>query len=121
MHITAIQKFIQDHPPVKIDHLTTSEINSEFVKPETKGTSRSYIQKYISLQDETSGVPLVSAATVFVSHAWRYSFYDVVVDVMEQYASQHPDPYFWFDLFTNNQNEVSTKDFDWFCTTFRNG
>ena len=56
-----------------------------------------------------------------MSHAWRYSFYDVVVDVMEQYAREFPDAYFWFDLFTNNQNEVSNKDFDWFCTTFRNG
>jgi hypothetical protein len=27
--------------------------------------------------------------------------------------------YFWFDLFTNDQNNVVGKDFDWFCTTFR--
>ena len=40
---------------------------------------------------------------------------------MEQYAEDHPDAYFWFDLFTNNQNEVANKDFDWFCSTFRNG
>lgn len=120
MHITAIRRFIEDHPKVKVDHLTTSEINSAFVKPETKHTNQSYIQLYKDAQDPTTGIPLVSTATVFVSHAWRYAFYDVVVNVMEQYASRNPDAYFWFDLFTNNQNEVSSKDFDWFSQTFRN-
>ena len=42
-----------------------------------------------------------------------------VVDVMEQYALEHLDVYFWFDLFTNDQNNVVDKDFDWFCKTFR--
>ena len=37
----------------------------------------------MDLKDETAGVPLVSTATVFVCHAWRYAFYNVVVDVME--------------------------------------
>lgn len=69
--------------------------------------------------DDTTGAPLISSATVFVSHAWRYSFYDVVVDIMEQHAMKNPDAYFWFDLFTNNQNEVASKDFHWFSTTFR--
>ena len=88
---------------------------------ETKDTNHRYIQKYMKLEDKTTGVPLISTATVFVSHAWRYAFYDVVVDVMEQYARKFPDAYFWFDLFLNDQNCVSTKDFDWFSTTFWNG
>ena len=115
-----MRKFIRDHPAAKDEHLTTSQLNSKFVKPETEGTSKSFIHQYADLRDETTGVPLVSTATVFVSHAWRYSFYDVVVDVMEQYAKQFPNAYFWFDLFINNQNEISTKDFDWFSQTFRN-
>ena len=120
LHITAIRKFIEDHPEVKSKSLTTSQINSAFIKPETKGTDHPYIQKYATKRDKKTEQPLVSSATVFVSHAWRYSFYDIVFDVMEQYASKHPDTYFWFDLFTNNQNEISNKDFDWFSTTFRN-
>lgn len=74
---------------------------------------------YTGLRDEESGAPLVFSATVVVSHAWRYALYAVVVDVMEQYASKNPDAYFWFDLFTNNQNELASKDLDWFCSTFR--
>ena len=119
LHITAIRKFIKEHPKVKTEILTTSKINSEFGKPENMGASHPYLQKYKNSNDEAMGVPLVSKATVFVSHAWRYSFYDVVVNVMEQYADKFPNAYFGFDLFTNDQNEISTKDFDWFSFTFR--
>ena len=34
---------------------------------------------------------------------------------------EHPDAYFWLDLFTNNQNALASKDFEWFQTTFRKG
>ena len=74
---------------------------------------------YLTLTMRQLGNPWC-AATVFVSHAWRYSFYDIVVDVMEQYAGEFPDAYFWFDLYTNNQNGMSTKDFECFSSTFRN-
>ena len=120
MHITAILKFINDHPIAKTENLTTSEINSNFVKPETKGTNQSYSWKYVDLKDETTGVPLVSTATVFVSHAWRYAFCDVGGDVMEQYAIKYPDTYVWFDLFMNDQSEMDIKDFDWFSSIFKN-
>ena len=90
------------------------------MKPKTKGTQQPYIEKYVGMRDPNSGVAFVSPATVFVSHAWRYAFYSVVVDVMEQHAAEHPNAYFWFDLFSNDQNEVASKDFDWFSSTFRN-
>ena len=54
MHILAILKFIDDHPIAKTEDLTTSEINSKFVKPEKKGTNQSYSWKYVDLKDETS-------------------------------------------------------------------
>ena len=120
MHIDAIRKFVADHPQVKSEHLTTSQCNRTIVKSESAGTGKPYIGKYESLKT-SDGKPMVALATVFVSHAWQYPFYDVVVDVMEQHAKDHPDAYFWFDLFTNDQNEVASKDFDWFCTTFRDG
>ena len=97
------------------------QVNTMFIKPETKGTGNPFITQYINQCDALTGKPLVQPATVFVSHALRYSFYDVVVDVMEQHAWEHPDAYFWFDLFTNNQNALASKDFEWFQTTFRQG
>lgn len=120
MHISAIRKFIADHSQVKTEHLTTSQCNRTIVKSESAGTGKPYIGKYEGLKD-SDGRPFVATATVFVSHAWQYAFYDVVVDVMEQHAKEHPEAYFWFDLFTNDQNEMTSKDFNWFCTTFRDG
>ena len=101
MHVTAIRKFLKGPPKIEEQHLTTSEINSMFIKPETKGIGYPFITQYINQCDALTGKPLVQPATVFISHAWRYSFYDVVVEVMEQHACEHPDAYFWFDLFTN--------------------
>ena len=121
MHIAAIRKFVEEHPDVESELLTTSQINSQYVKPETLGTNQPFINKYIDMVDPDSGKPLVAPATVFVSHAWRYNFNMIVVEVMEEHAWKDPDAYYWFDLFTNNQNEVASKDFDWFCTTFREG
>ena len=121
LHITAIRKFLSDHPQIRKNNLTTSQINSAVIKPETKAINSCYIEKYIDLCDSSNGKPLVAPATVFVSHAWRYEFCDVVVNALEQHASEHPHSYFWFDLFTNNQNEVASKDFEWFSSTFREG
>ena len=89
MHIDAIRKFIADHPHVKSEHLTTSQCNRTIVKSESAGTGKPYIGKYESLK-ASDGKPMVALATVFVSHAWQYPFYDVVVDVMEQHAKDHP-------------------------------
>ena len=120
MHINAIRNFIAEYPPIKDRHLTTSEINKEIIKTQTLGTEQPFIHKYTDISDPKTGVPYISLATVFISHAWRYKFYDVVVAVMEQYASKDPDAYFWFDLFTNDQNKVGEKDFNWFSFTFLN-
>lgn len=98
--------------------MTTSDTNRAVIKPETAGTDNPYIHLYIGCKDE-AGRNLVAPATVFVSHAWRYKLADTVIDVMEQHAASHPNAYFWFDLFTNDQNAVASKDFDWFSTTFR--
>ena len=37
---------------------------------------------------------------------------------MEQHAKDNPDSYFWFDLFTNDQNSVAVKEFDDFFKIF---
>ena len=123
MHIEAFRKFVSDHPEVKSKHMTTSQISSIIIKPETLETNQPYINHYIGTKSDTSSRKreLTGPSTVFVSHAWRYPFCDVVLDVLEQHAKEHPDSYFWFDLFTNNQNEVASKDFDWFSTTFKDG
>ena len=110
LHINAIRRFIDEYPEVKANHLTTYDLNEEIIKPNTLKTEQPFIQRYIGISDTQTGIPYTSSATVFVSHAWMYEFYDVVVTVMEQYASRDPDAYFWFDLFTNDQQKVAKKD-----------
>ena len=61
---------------------------------------------------------LVAPATVFVSHAWRYE-YSLVVAVLEAYAEEHPDTFFWFDLVMNNQHKAMDYPFEWWCSTFK--
>ena len=118
LHITAIQKFIKDHPNIQKHSLTTSQISKDIVKPETKGTASCYLRKYANRSDRSTGKPYTAPATVFVSHAWQYSFSAVVADVLERFADENPDSYFWFDLFSNDQNDMWQRDFEWFCTTF---
>ena len=75
--------FIKKYPTVEDDCLTTSGTNKAVDKPMTLGTNHPFINKYVGISDPESGVPFVSSATVFVSHAWRYEFHNVVVTVME--------------------------------------
>lgn len=155
MHITAIRNFLNEHPEIKAQNMTTSEVNRHVVKKETKledtkttdseegesearGPDQSlfeskdsnpmegpYIKWYNKRKDSETGKAFVAPATVFVSHAWKYQFYNVVVDVMEQYAEKHPDTYFWFDLFTNAQHRDPESDpklsMEWYKDTFKKG
>ena len=49
---------------------------------------------------------MIAEATVFVSHAWRYRFVEVL-QTLEEYAEREGSAettYFWFDLVCNNQH-----------------
>ena len=118
MSISAFQAFIGEFEDVKTKELTTTAISEQFVKAENGGKGAPYINKYIGMKDE-DGKPYLATATVFVSHAWQYKFYDVVFTAMQQHANEYANTYFWFDLFTNNQHDVADKSFEWFCTTFQ--
>ena len=113
-----VRKFLKDHPDIEKNAWTTSDILKFVIKPESLGTEKAYLDKFIDQRDE-QGRLFISYSTVFVSHAWNYRFVAEVVDGMEQYALEHPDVYFWFDLFTNDQNNVVDKDFYWFCKNLR--
>lgn len=118
MSLSAISKFIEDYPKVKSESLTTTQIKDMYIRGQCRKSGTPYINRYYGREDP-SGEPYVGRATIFVSHAWQYSFYDVVFDVMQQHAEKNPDAYFWFDLFTNNQDNLEEKSFDWFSSTFQ--
>lgn len=119
MHISAIRRFLKEHPAVKAENLTTSQTCRRFVRNESYEMNKPYIALYEG-EFDAKGKALIAPATVFISHAWKYEFVNTVVDVIEQHSETEPDAYYWFDMFTNNQNNVGNKDFDWFSTTFKN-
>ena len=60
----------------------------------------------------------VGLATVFISHAWKYLFLDVV-DALLYHFQHESDIIIWFDLFSNNQHKAVDLDFHWWCNTFK--
>ena len=71
-----------------------------------------------------SSPPLVAAATVFVSHAWRYRACDVVAAMLaydERQPKDTPPTYFWFDLFVNDQHDALTLPQLWWRDSFTKG
>ena len=103
--ITALQS-VEDYSPT----MTTSDACVKYVKPLTLEAGTSYLQ--------TLDSTFVGPATVFVSHAWRYAIMDVL-NTMLKYAESHPNTYFWFDLFVNDQNNAPNYPYSWWATTFQ--
>eukprot|EP00730_Choanoeca_flexa_P020068 TRINITY_DN9810_c0_g1_i2.p1 TRINITY_DN9810_c0_g1~~TRINITY_DN9810_c0_g1_i2.p1 ORF type:complete len:739 (+),score=174.66 TRINITY_DN9810_c0_g1_i2:71-2287(+) len=96
---------------------TTSQVCSEHVLKETADRMCSYVS-LLDGQKGDDGFDVLGPATVFVSHAWQYRFHHVV-EAMLDYAADHPDTYFWFDLFVNNQNQAAELPQEWWSTTFK--
>jgi hypothetical protein len=61
---------------------------------------------------------MLDKADVFISHAWKYAFLDVVAAV-EAPFKHAPDKVSWFDVFSNNQHKAGGVPFVWWETTFR--
>jgi hypothetical protein len=62
----------------------------------------------------------VRKANVFVSHAWRYRFLDVIDALKAHFSSEDlSNIVIWSDLFSNNQNQTDDIPFEWWCGTFQ--
>ena len=59
---------------------------------------------------------LSAKANKFVSHAWKYTFQDIVAALE---TSNEDGDVLWFDICTVNQHKSETHDFDWWQTTFQ--
>ena len=98
-------------------HLTTEALCHDVIMPSTV-TEKCSFSSLLARRDSEGATAMVAPATCFVSHAWKYRFSDVV-DCVQQYEALHPNTYFWFDLFANNQHEATAYQFEWWCSTFR--
>jgi hypothetical protein len=96
-----------------LEGLTTTDVSNIFVKPQTENRLCSYCEML-----ESQHHPAVGIATVFISHAWKYLFLDVIC-ALEYHFRDQPDIIIWFDLFSNNQHIANNLDFSAWCETFK--
>ncbi|EGD79833.1 hypothetical protein PTSG_10816 [Salpingoeca rosetta] len=116
--MAGLNQFLND---LKAEHpqhwqtMTTTDACTELVIPRTGDKQCAYV--------DIMNPEHVGAATVFVSHAWRYKIADVLGTLLEhaeeEQAKGNPEPFFWFDLFINNQNIAADLPQDWWSTTFK--
>eukprot|EP01041_Mallomonas_annulata_P011541 gene11541-24142_t len=98
-----------------VESLSTTEVCDRFLKPLTFADGASYCDYYRRYGSNSDNV---NDASVFISHAWKYNFMEVVT-TLELHFQSTPDIYIWFDLFSNNQHAGPSLDFHWWSTTFK--
>eukprot|EP00045_Choanoeca_perplexa_P021779 m.7291 g.7291 ORF g.7291 m.7291 type:complete len:647 (+) comp8788_c0_seq1:78-2018(+) len=113
---------------VDITKATTKDVCNQVILPLTKEKQCTLIDLLPVLRAEAEAEGFItstepswqSAATVFISHAWKYPL-SAPIGVMLQYAElEDAGTYFWFDLFINNQNGFEvTHSFEWLCGRFK--
>jgi len=99
---------------------TTTEVCEGILKPATAVTGTSFcVQEKHRGHAAAAGI---GVASIFVSHAWKYRFLDVVAALEHWQQRKCPSespPVFWFDLFSNGQHGTSSRPFTWWTGCFR--
>jgi tetratricopeptide (TPR) repeat protein len=111
-----VSLFQTEDAKTRLKGKTTTQVCEEFVKPVTKEFKSSFCE-LLSYRNS----PEVAVATVFISHAWKYQFLDVLDAIVEYFTKVEADfesVILWFDLFCNNQHKAVEFDFHWWCNTF---
>jgi len=94
---------------------STTDVCNEILKPVTEARQLSYCEFVQGLNTNSQEV---GEAEVFISHAWKYIFLDVVSAIQSHFKNT-PDIYIWFDLFSNNQHLAGNLPFEWWTNTFK--
>jgi tetratricopeptide (TPR) repeat protein len=132
--LKAILKFIERNGGrERFQGLTTTQVCEDVLKIITSKRQCSYCDLLLFEEEEKEeedgdavvddGVAdkklkSVGKAGVFISHAWKYNFLDVV-SALENHFKDTPETIIWFDLFSNNQHLAVSLPFEWWATTFK--
>eukprot|EP01035_Chromulina_nebulosa_P069341 gene69341-biopygen24207 len=100
---------------VALEGKTTTEVNFLFQKKITESAKLSFCDY---LNQQQSNHPAVGVATVFISHAWKYVFLDVL-DALQKHFLSDPDILIWFDIWSVNQHVEVDLDFEWWSNSFK--
>ena len=116
--LRGIQRFLAAHGDrVSLLARTTESVCRDPIIGLTAAPPSSYCDMLLA-----QGSPDAGAATVFVSHAWRYRL-GTVVQALEAWegarlARGEPPSFFWLDLFTNSQHKTEARAFSWWQSVF---
>jgi len=114
--VSYLSKFVEKcGGRIALANLTTTQVNDLYQKPMTLLSQSSFCDLIESDADARHNV---GTATVFISHAWKFVFLDVV-EALETHFADSLDTIIFFDMFSNNQHLAVNLDFDWWCTTFK--
>lgn len=94
--------------------LSTSDVCAHFIVPATLKAGSSLCACLAA-----AGSLEVGPATVFVSHTWSYRFEEVIAALAAWATGRSPQPFFWFDIFSNSQHNTSERPFAWWVDIFR--
>lgn len=115
-----------------IKDLSTTDMRYRFLKKPILPVNTSYCDYLNSINH-----PDVGVATVFISHAWKYKFLDVLnalgkvqlnalhntstlnMITAENHFRDEKDIIVWFDLFSNDQTFTHTLSFQWWTGIFK--
>eukprot|EP00808_Paulinella_micropora_P011923 g3054.t1 len=100
---------------------TTDDVVRDLVKPATADQKCSYVELLARSQDPQDRAG-VATATVFLSHAWKYRFKQVMEAISAHWPNKdnvRSQTFLWFDIFTVNQHQTLTVDPDFWFEAFR--
>jgi len=100
--------------PKKFEDFTTTDVCEIILKPIVRDEQCSYCEY---LENHEQG-HLVGTASVFISHAWKYTFVEVI-SALEYHFRNEPNIFIWFDLVSNNQIQAPNLSFEWWSNTFK--
>eukprot|EP01036_Dinobryon_divergens_P025933 gene25933-34532_t len=117
--IVAVRVFYENYVKDTMNDCTTADILS-LVKGITKadgstgagGLSYCQLLRRQTVATSTASAPSsdeVGAATVFISHAWKYNFYEFLLALEAKFKDQ-PWARLWIDIFCHNQHDELTSD-----------
>jgi tetratricopeptide (TPR) repeat protein len=109
--VACLRAFAHAHEALLVD-ATTEDVCERVCKPltETAGDSLSACLVRLGAADPATGVPFAAAPTIFVSHARKYLFRDLVEAVCAHVSSlpeeEHERHYVWLDIFSQYQHWI---------------
>ncbi|EDQ86510.1 uncharacterized protein MONBRDRAFT_28191 [Monosiga brevicollis MX1] len=96
--------------------MTTTEICVRYVMPLTKERQCAWVDLLV---EDPSHAQHFAPATVFVSHAWKYTFQTTLDTILHHEQFEAPGAYYWLDLIPNNQHKAVDLPYEWWSNTFQ--